>query len=192
MANTARGWPYPVGTDLVVDGDNAIKALADKIDAQLGLTLLSTKTFSGATDAIVDGVFSTLYSRFRIAWQVVHNTGNVLQMQMRTGGVTNVTSNYGTTRIRWTGTAVAGDFNGSAAWTLSGSQLESAGFAEFTALADPALKVVGHGQNGGIGPSSGEATQVGLNFGTTQAFDGIRLLPGAGTFTGVMQIYGYR
>lgn len=35
-ANTAKGWPYPVGTDRVADGDDAIKALAEKLDALLG------------------------------------------------------------------------------------------------------------------------------------------------------------
>jgi hypothetical protein len=35
MALTARGYPYPVGTDRVMDGDNAIKALADKVDQRL-------------------------------------------------------------------------------------------------------------------------------------------------------------
>lgn len=30
-ANTAKGYPYPLGTDRVMDGDDAIKALASKI-----------------------------------------------------------------------------------------------------------------------------------------------------------------
>lgn len=36
MAATAGGWPYPVGTDKVVDGDNAIKAVADVAELRLG------------------------------------------------------------------------------------------------------------------------------------------------------------
>lgn len=32
MATTGRGLPYPVGTDLIVDGDNAIRALAEALD----------------------------------------------------------------------------------------------------------------------------------------------------------------
>jgi hypothetical protein len=35
MATNAAGWPYPVGTDKVVDGDNAIKALADQLMANI-------------------------------------------------------------------------------------------------------------------------------------------------------------
>lgn len=35
MANTGAPWnlPYPIGTDRVMDGDNAIQALSDRIDA---------------------------------------------------------------------------------------------------------------------------------------------------------------
>ena len=36
MASTPSGLPYPVGTDKVVDGDNAIKALAEAIEARGG------------------------------------------------------------------------------------------------------------------------------------------------------------
>ena len=36
MANTPTGWPYPVGTDRVMDGDNVIAALATMADTRLG------------------------------------------------------------------------------------------------------------------------------------------------------------
>jgi hypothetical protein len=35
--NTTYGYPYPVGTDRVADGDDAIKALADAVQAKLGV-----------------------------------------------------------------------------------------------------------------------------------------------------------
>jgi len=34
-SQTAHGYPYPVGTDRVMDGDDAIRALAEKIDANV-------------------------------------------------------------------------------------------------------------------------------------------------------------
>lgn len=41
MATTPnKGWPYPVGTDFVVDGDNAIRAVADMLDARMGMYVL--------------------------------------------------------------------------------------------------------------------------------------------------------
>lgn len=35
-ANTAKGYPYPLGTDRVMDGDDAIHNLAQAIDDNLG------------------------------------------------------------------------------------------------------------------------------------------------------------
>lgn len=35
MANTAHGYPYPLGTDRVMDGDDAIHALADAVESKL-------------------------------------------------------------------------------------------------------------------------------------------------------------
>ena len=35
-STTAKGYPYPVGTDRVMDGDNAIQALAEAVDTHLG------------------------------------------------------------------------------------------------------------------------------------------------------------
>lgn len=37
MANTPLGYPYPVGTDRVMDGDNVIQSLAEAVEAKLGV-----------------------------------------------------------------------------------------------------------------------------------------------------------
>jgi hypothetical protein len=37
-STTTQGYPYPLGTDRVMDGDDAIKALAEKADANAGAT----------------------------------------------------------------------------------------------------------------------------------------------------------
>jgi hypothetical protein len=36
-ANTAKGYPYPLGSDRLMDGDDAIHSLASAIDSKLGL-----------------------------------------------------------------------------------------------------------------------------------------------------------
>lgn len=54
MGTTAKGYPYPEGTDLVVDGDNAIKALAEAIDAKLPYAATAGRVASGNIAA--DGV----------------------------------------------------------------------------------------------------------------------------------------
>lgn len=36
-SQTGKGYPYPVGTDKVADGDNAIQALATAVDTKAGV-----------------------------------------------------------------------------------------------------------------------------------------------------------
>lgn len=65
MATTAKGFPYPLGTDRVMDGDDAIKALAQKIDTALGLmasgttsVVLSNQSQSSTTVTFPAGRFT--------------------------------------------------------------------------------------------------------------------------------------
>jgi len=46
---TPKGYPYPVGTDRVMDGDDAIKALATAVDTKLGAAAAGTVDFTGLT-----------------------------------------------------------------------------------------------------------------------------------------------
>jgi hypothetical protein len=44
---TPKGYPYPVGTDRVMDGDDAIKALATAVDTKLGAAAAGTLDITG-------------------------------------------------------------------------------------------------------------------------------------------------
>lgn len=57
---TTNGYPFPVGTDRVMDGDNAIQALAEAADAKAGIGaagLASVIGASGAATAVLAVVF---------------------------------------------------------------------------------------------------------------------------------------
>ncbi len=41
-ANTAKGYPYPLGTDRLMDGDDAIHNLATAVDTKLGVAASGT------------------------------------------------------------------------------------------------------------------------------------------------------
>jgi hypothetical protein len=58
-ANTPRGYPYPVGTDRVMDGDDAIHNLATAVDTRLGVSATGTVThpFNNATQSVVAVTF---------------------------------------------------------------------------------------------------------------------------------------
>jgi hypothetical protein len=55
-ANTAKGYPYPLGTDRLMDGDDAIKNLADAVNVKLGV---AASGFFTAADAASAGAVQT-------------------------------------------------------------------------------------------------------------------------------------
>lgn len=48
-ANTPKGYPYPLGTDRLMDGDDAIHALATAVDTKLGVA--AAGSFTAANSA---------------------------------------------------------------------------------------------------------------------------------------------
>src|SRR4051812_25971815 len=85
-ANTAKGYPYPLGTDRVMDGDDAIKNLAEAVDTRVGVLaagLVSVPVSSGQASGTVAvtspaGRFSAVpiatgtYQGSNIAWSSVN------------------------------------------------------------------------------------------------------------------------
>lgn len=67
MANTPGGLPYPIGTDRVVDGDNAIRALAEAVEARIGIKQsvpsVPAAGWSGVGSLIARGGFVFLNAR---------------------------------------------------------------------------------------------------------------------------------
>lgn len=51
-STTTKGYPFPVGTDRVMDGDNAIQALAEAVDADLSIMKCITLGQSVAAGAV--------------------------------------------------------------------------------------------------------------------------------------------
>lgn len=66
-ANTAKGYPYPLGTDRVTDGDDAIKNLATAVDTKLparsciatGTVQITNAVAANATVTFPAGRFTT-------------------------------------------------------------------------------------------------------------------------------------
>jgi len=66
-ANTPLGFPYPVGTDRVTDGDDSIRALAEAVEAKIGIfrcgtVVVDTPTTSAGTVAVTfpAGLFTAI------------------------------------------------------------------------------------------------------------------------------------
>lgn len=62
MATTVGGLPYPVGTDKVVQGDDAIKALADALELR-GHGLLVQSFHGGVSPLSATGDYNWTYPR---------------------------------------------------------------------------------------------------------------------------------
>jgi hypothetical protein len=60
MATTAHGYPYPVGTDRVMDGDDVIAALAAAIETKLGSIASGQATVPITTVNVLATVVVTL------------------------------------------------------------------------------------------------------------------------------------
>lgn len=72
MATTAHGYPYPLGTDRVMDGDDVIHALADAIDTKLGVSANGVATIANVPVTTLASVSVTFPAgRFTVAPQVV-------------------------------------------------------------------------------------------------------------------------
>lgn len=55
-ANTPKGFPYPLGTDRVMDGDDAIHNLASAVDTKLGLAASGVTTITPSAANILTSV----------------------------------------------------------------------------------------------------------------------------------------
>ena len=95
-ANTPRGYPYPVGTDRLMDGDDAIKNLAQKTDTNLAYGVTSgvvTTPIPTALGTPVSVSFTFPVGLFPAApWVVVSNWGSAspqVRYPLSVAGITN-------------------------------------------------------------------------------------------------------
>jgi hypothetical protein len=121
-ANTPNGYPYPLGTDRVMDGDDSIHSLADAVDTKLRTSAAGVATITVAVGAATGNVAVTFPAgRFLAApaVQVTANaaptawfggagsitaTGAIIYASQRDG--TNVTGSPINIPTSWTATAV--------------------------------------------------------------------------------------
>lgn len=106
-ATTPHAYPYPLGTDLVSDGDNTLAALATMIDTKLGVWAAGTATVpivAAGTGASIAVTFPV--GRFTAAPVVVCSPemGNPFQ-DPRATAINATTSGFTCWAARMAGTA---------------------------------------------------------------------------------------
>lgn len=204
MANTPnKGWPYPTGTDFVVDGDNAMRAIAEQLDARMGAYVMTPTSVAGgtinadgsvtatATTEMVElrGVFTSAFKRYRVLYAFEGSSNAVLIFRFMIGNNLSAAAGSYTTQT----------------WGVSGTSLVA---AVTTNTYGVASQIIGSIQSGEVNvinaldavkPTHAFGTGYGsglpggfATFRTAAAVeDGIAFQKGTGTTPGWVKVIGY-
>jgi hypothetical protein len=215
MATTTPnyGWDVPTSSDYVKLGAVAIETLGDDIDASLfsitsgknvGLVHINTTTFSAQSAFIVDNVFTSAFTNYRIVYDfsVSTNAARSVNLQFRSAGATVSTANYQTVSdaaFPSGGTTKTGNFFGatnSTSLTIipEAYYLGTTNFSFSADFINPQVAKFANVHGNFMGQ-----TAANLIFGSyggsctvTTAMDGFTFFTTSGTMTGTVRIYGYR
>jgi len=108
---TASGYPYPLGTEPVAQGDDAIHALADKIEANLRATAAGVVTITTVANTYTTVAVTFPVGRFTVAPTVVvswtTNAHNTTMLGCAATSITAAGCNVGALRTSASPTQVA-------------------------------------------------------------------------------------
>jgi hypothetical protein len=192
-----------VGTDgqLLAADSGETTGLKWTTPASGGLTLLSTTTFSAVASQSVNDVFSATYTNYKIIVNAKSSSANavIFSFRFRVSGADDSTSNYRAVGIgrRAGSTTVSIDNPGTSTTLLELPALSGVheNLLQFEISNPFSAKTKGlTGTNFGVGGdgSTGNGVYVfGGGFFTTTSFTGFSLIPGSGTMTGSISVYGY-
>jgi hypothetical protein len=159
----------------------------------VSLSSVGTVTFSAASTASINGCFSALYQNYKIEISITTSNQTTLQYRFRTAGSDNSTANYANQYLVVDSTTVVG--GRSSAQTigdLGQMVLTDLSFFDITVYSPFDTAKTGMlVQNGSVVGEAYMRNQVNAMKAST-SFDGITLIPTAGTITGTARVYGYR
>jgi hypothetical protein len=195
---SAYGWNIPDNTDLVKDGALAIRTLGNAIDTSMntalgtkkaGMVLLNTTSFSAVSTQSLNNVFTSTYTNYRIVLNTDHSSAGLIRIRFRASGADNTTSNYYFTSQQIAGASWSdlGNANADTTAVIGYNDTNESDFSIdiFTPQAAFRTAYVSTGHSGRQG-----VVAAGV-FDTAAQFDGFTLIPGAGTMTGTVSVYGY-
>lgn len=154
-----------------------------------------TVTFSGASSVSLNNCFSSTYTNYRLIFIATGSTFAGCYFQTRLSGTTATGANYSYQKLGAVGSTVSAS-RGTGSTTIELGYLRSGGADGWTVdvfapnLAEP-TKTIHHCTDWGDGTNLELYFGVGFHFVST-AYDGFTLFPNSGTFSGSLQVYGYR
>ncbi len=173
------------------------QVLTSQVMNDVGTWDLGTLTFSSSNSEVLDGVFSSDYRRYLLAWDFVcsNTTATNVFLQLRKAS-TNAITNYDNTWIYTVRTSASPLTAYSAAASSINigyaGDLLSSGFAYIArpAISGPTGFVW---QGGGNGSTNGIISSGQGSHTTSDSYDGLRIFVGGGiTLTGQAKLYGMR
>ena len=156
-----------------------------------GLTLISTVTSSAAASVTFDAVFNATYTNYLLLMTIKGTSLTGTTCALRLAGVTQNGADYYRQRTNSDSTTVSGvRSSGTTEWGFP--NLDTNFNMTYVNIAGPALAQT----TGGFMIGGGGATTIANNISTmyhnvATAYDGIIILPSAGTITGTSSVYGY-
>jgi len=150
-------------------------------------------TFTLCDTLILNGVFTSAYSNYRILWTGLGSVSSSLQGRMTVAGTANTTSNYARQQLVASSTTVSGlRETAQSLWILSNNISTAEGDNLSMDIFHPQSSKNTSFNNISHSTISGAYWQsVTGYFGATTSFDGIQLFPSSGNFSGIVTVYGY-
>jgi hypothetical protein len=162
-----------------------------------GGTISANKvTFSGASSVLINGVFTSSFTNYRIVGRLYTSASDCF-FRFATAGTATTGSDYNYQLLEVVGTTVAASRTQNSANHVITSNSNGANYMTFTAdvfspqLATPSQLQIQH-QRSDTNYQNVSVFSIYGNNAQSTSFDGFRLAPGSGTITGEVFIYGIR
>jgi hypothetical protein len=158
-----------------------------------GLTFIASSSPSAAADVVFDSVFSSTYQNYLLVGVLDGSADAGVQIRFRTGGSDNSNNSYSYTVLFNNTSSVSGTGGDTGQTSGKFTNSGSSGTSVFssTILNPFASASTGYMTNQArfIGGSQARCDFYG-GFNTGTSFDGFKLYPDSGTFTGTLRLYG--
>ena len=187
------GFPYPLGTDPVSQGDNDIRALAEDVETVLatnGLWLVKTQTIgSGVSSVTVTDAFSADYDNYLVTYTGgVGSTSTFLKMTL---GSTTANYYYAVNGHTYAN-AAANSGSANVAFLFGGWITTVGGPTEIVVINPQKADRTEFYMRTVIVDTSGGIYHGGGYLNDTTAYTAFTFTPNAGTITGgTIRVYGY-
>ena len=166
-----------------VAGTTSLELPTDSIKP--GLVLVAAQSFSAVSSVSVNNCFTTTYDNYVITASWIGSTVTTLSLRVRVSGTDLSSTTYYWTRTSGAGTnatsAQVAAAHGTSDYSSTTVTMFGPALARQTGMTMVTDQTAGYDSYFGSG---------GVR--NTTAYDGFSLIPGSGTITGSLRVYGYR